>query len=83
MEFMVLHNIHPGHNQNVIAAFPKEKLESKFFFQPCRFCEEDTTDEQLNSQKRCEKNTEEQVRRIDMLVTYQHNSHQHVHQLWC
>ena len=31
MEFMVLHNIHPGHNQNVTAAFPKDKLESKFF----------------------------------------------------
>ena len=31
MEFMVLH-IHPGHKQNVIAAFPKDKLESKFFF---------------------------------------------------
>ena len=31
MEFMVLNNIHPGHKQNVIAAFPKDKLESKFF----------------------------------------------------
>ena len=30
MEFKVLH-IHPGHKQNVIAAFPKDKLESKFF----------------------------------------------------
>jgi len=31
MEFKVLH-IHPGHKQNVIAAFPKDKLESNFFF---------------------------------------------------
>ena len=31
MEFMVLH-IHPRHMQNVIAAFPKDKLESNFFF---------------------------------------------------
>ena len=31
MEFTVLH-IHPGHKQNMIDAFPKDKLESNFFF---------------------------------------------------